>query len=306
MSSHLLSLPRELRDMILEFVISAHVEPPTCPALDDTPRKASVGSNCLRLPVLPPSEQYATYGLLLANRQMHQETTTCLRRLPMAYSLDVMMVNHKELWPTWTCCPARSKEPIDFISINVRETRDRPALYLKRLHDILLEQASFASLLEYVASVCCPGHRIRIVKLNLHTPTVSEHAPHISTVKLDWLGWRANSIRQMHPRMSPEDAMNKEGLALRLLTYRIAFFKISDLPVTMLELEVMEHRSWATKFDEIVITVDGDGKAALIRSWEGNHAPHPHSAKDALNRSFKILGACVPSTATTFPIELRL
>ena len=165
MSSLLLSLPRELRDMILEFVISAHVEPPRHPASDDTPRKASVGSNCLRIPVLPPAEQYATYGLLLTNRQLHHETKTCLCRLPMTYSLDLMMVNDKELWLTSTCCPARSKEPID-ISINVRESRDRPVLYLKRLHNILFDKTCFPGLVEYIVNICCPGHRFRELSLN--------------------------------------------------------------------------------------------------------------------------------------------
>ena len=271
MPRHLLSLPRELRDIILELVISAHAEPPSRPTLDDAARKASVATNCLQLPI---SQQYSAYGLLLTNRQLHQETKTRLRQLPTAYSLDVMMVNRKELWPTWTCCPARSTEPIDSISINVRDTRDKPALFLKRLSNVLLDKPSFAALLEYTASVCCPGHRIRVVKLNLHTPTVSERAPHINTVKLDWLGWRANAIKQMYPRMSPEDVMNNEGLALRLLTYRMTFFLLS-VPVTILELDGMGWTSWVRELDEIVITVDGDGKASLIKCWEEIHAPIP-------------------------------
>jgi len=303
MPSHLLSLPRELRDIILELVINAHVEPTSWPAFDHATRKVSVGSNCLRIPVLPPVEQYATYGLLLTNRQLHHETKSCLRRLPKAYALDVMMVSDNELWPTWTCCPARSKEPIDFISINVREIRDRPALYLKRLHNILLDKASFAGLVEYIADICCPGHQIRKLGLNLLTPTVPERAPHISTVQLDWFGWKGRFIQQdMRPVMSQEDVMNNESLALRLLTYRMAFFLLS-VEITVSELDGVGFKPWAGGFDKKVIIVDGDRRAELIRRWEEIHDPHVQSATDALNHNDNILGALSPSTPTNLPPE---
>lgn len=305
MSSRLLSLPRELRDIILEFVISAHVEPPRHPESDDTPRKASVGSNCLRIPVLPPAEQYATHGLLLTNRQLHHETKTRLRR-PTAYFLDVMMVNDKELWPTWTCCPARSKESIAFIGINVRETRDRPALYLKRLHNILLNKASFTGLVEYIADICCPGHQIRKLGLNLLIPTSPERAPHVSTVQLDWFGWQGRFIqRDMRPVMSKEDIMNNESLALRLLAYRMAFFLLS-VEITVSELNRVGFKPWAGGFDKKVIIVDGDKRAELERRWEGIHDPHVQSATDALNHNDNISGAISPSTPTNLPPELGL
>jgi len=67
--------------------------------------------------------------------------------------------------------------------------------------------------------------------------------------------------------------MNNEGLALRLLTYRMTF--LLSVPVTILELDGMGWTSWVREFDEIVITIDGEGKASLIKCWEEIYAPLP-------------------------------
>lgn len=113
----LLSLPRELRDQIIEHVIRSHRLPPRDPTHDPEQRGGSPAGT-LRIPELSP-KTYNAAGLLATNAQLRDETHTRLSQLDLAYSLDVMVVGN-ELWPTWTCCPSRVSGPINRIDVSLR------------------------------------------------------------------------------------------------------------------------------------------------------------------------------------------
>jgi hypothetical protein len=98
----LLSLPRELRDQIIEHVVLFHKAPPQDPTRLQS-RVESSGDGTLRLPALS-QETYNASGLLGTSRQIRDETRYRLSQLNPPYSLDVM-IGDNELWPTWTCCP---------------------------------------------------------------------------------------------------------------------------------------------------------------------------------------------------------
>ena len=114
----LLSLPREIRDQIIENVILYRKEPPYDPAHDVQSRQDPVEQGGLR-PPLVSSKIYNATGLLGTNAQLRDETQNRLDQLRPTYSLDVMVVDN-ELWPTWTCCPCRASRPVDEIKVSLR------------------------------------------------------------------------------------------------------------------------------------------------------------------------------------------
>lgn len=114
----LLSLPREIRDQIIEKVLLFRKEPPQDPAHDTELRQGAIGRGALRPPVTSPST-YNALGLLGTNVQLRDETQGRLEQLDLSYSLDVMVVD-SELWPTWTCCPSRVPGPIDMVNVSLR------------------------------------------------------------------------------------------------------------------------------------------------------------------------------------------
>ncbi|KAF2627319.1 hypothetical protein BU25DRAFT_61314 [Macroventuria anomochaeta] len=114
----LLSLPREIRDQIIEQVLLFRKEPPQDPAHDNESRQDAIGQGALRPPTILPST-YNALGLLETNIQLKDETQSRLEQLNLSYSLDVMVVDN-ELWPTWTCCPSRVPGPIDTVNVSLR------------------------------------------------------------------------------------------------------------------------------------------------------------------------------------------
>jgi hypothetical protein len=116
--SSLLSLPRELRDHIIEYVISSYSAPPQAPEHDTCSRQEATDASAIRPAISPPHVLYHAYGLLLANRQLNAETRSRLEKSRSPYSLDVMVVGG-ELWPSWTCCPARASS-IDAVDVTLR------------------------------------------------------------------------------------------------------------------------------------------------------------------------------------------
>ncbi|KAK0125664.1 hypothetical protein ONS95_000333 [Cadophora gregata] len=109
--SLLLQIPRELRDKILEFVISCTViAPPSSPndhdgrqSLKDTFWMANSGV------LYQKDTQMRGIPTLAINRQIRTETldVMTLMQLPSlrSYKLDVMIVEEWELWPTWLYVP---------------------------------------------------------------------------------------------------------------------------------------------------------------------------------------------------------
>jgi hypothetical protein len=114
----LLSLPREIRDQIIEQILLFRKEPPQDPAHDTESRQDAIGHGALRPPAISPST-YNALGLLGTNVQLRDETQSRLEQLNLSYSLDVMVVDN-ELWPTWTCCPSRVPGPIDIVNVSLR------------------------------------------------------------------------------------------------------------------------------------------------------------------------------------------
>lgn len=117
----LLTLPREIRDKILELVICDERAPPPNPTAASSDRTLLNDIECRSWHYGPWHNKYEGQGpngayttnsiaLLLANRQLSAETQDALERLPTTYSygLDVMFVDEKELWPTWVSVPALS------------------------------------------------------------------------------------------------------------------------------------------------------------------------------------------------------
>lgn len=114
----LLSLPRELRDQIIDHVLSSCIKPPDDPTNDAQLRRDVIEQGALRPPVITP-RTYNALGLLGTNVQLKTETQSRLVQLKQLYSLDVMVVEN-ELWPTWTCCPLRTLGPVDHVSVTLR------------------------------------------------------------------------------------------------------------------------------------------------------------------------------------------
>lgn len=111
----LLSLPRELRDQIIEHVVLSHKAPPHDPAHDPQLRGGPPSGGTLR----SPTKTYSASALLATNAQLKDETQTRLNQLDLSYSLDVMVLDN-ELWPTWTCCPSQASGPIKRINVSLR------------------------------------------------------------------------------------------------------------------------------------------------------------------------------------------
>ena len=116
--SSFLSLPRELRDQIIEHVILFRKVPPQDPTQCLQSRVESSGDSTLRLPA-PSQETYNASGLLGTSKQIRDETRYRLSQLNPQYSLDVM-IGDNELWPTWICCPTRSSGLTDTVNVTLR------------------------------------------------------------------------------------------------------------------------------------------------------------------------------------------
>lgn len=181
--SSLLSLPREIRDQIIEYVLVSSREPPRNPAHETESRLNHTGQDALRPPKIS-HETYNTSGLLGTNTQLRDETHDRLRGLRVTYTLDVMVVDH-ELWPTWTCCPSRTSGPIDKVRINLRffsNTNDPYMVHVARTCGAILQGRKWAStsmhplslLYMHIRAVCLqPGsndaHLIKELRFEIST-----------------------------------------------------------------------------------------------------------------------------------------
>lgn len=144
--SSLLSLPREIRDQIIEYVVLCDNKPPRNPAHETEPRLNHTGQDALRPPKIS-SKTYNASGLLGTNTQIRDETQDRLRQLKLTYTLDVMVVDH-ELWPTWTCCPARTSGLIDRVEITLRffsNANDPYIVHVARTCGAILQGRKWAS-----------------------------------------------------------------------------------------------------------------------------------------------------------------
>ncbi|KAK2762143.1 hypothetical protein FQN54_001150 [Arachnomyces sp. PD_36] len=124
--SPFLSLPQEVRDIIIELVLFSHRAPPESPT---TPPQKRSGLKDLGVDILdswshgrPPVEYEEKdvvsngQSLLLVNRQLSAETKYVLERNPSSYHLDVMFVNEWDFYPTWLSVPAFSRVVDDVVA----------------------------------------------------------------------------------------------------------------------------------------------------------------------------------------------
>ena len=122
----LLSLPRELRDNILFEVVTQPAAAPKKPDDPDTrttrhPDGKRSGWNYGQEVMFHGCWNRTTsIPTLLVNRQLHAETLSAIDRLTSdIYVLDIMMVNDKQLWPTWLSVP-RISTTVDKVSAAFR------------------------------------------------------------------------------------------------------------------------------------------------------------------------------------------
>ena len=108
----LLSLPRELRDKILFEVVTQPAAAPKTPGDPETrttkhPDGKRSGWGYGQEVMFHGRWNRTTFiPTLLVNRQLHAETHSAIDRLTLnVYILDIMMVDDKQLWPTWLSVP---------------------------------------------------------------------------------------------------------------------------------------------------------------------------------------------------------
>jgi hypothetical protein len=127
-SNSLLSLPQELRDLIIEYTISTAALAPTTldketatEQYDDLDYMSRIGGRG----VFYPAKKYHTspFALLLVNHQLHDETKGTLDRLSSSggnkYSMDIILSDEEFLYPTWTFIPPLVQK-IDSFAVNFR------------------------------------------------------------------------------------------------------------------------------------------------------------------------------------------
>lgn len=108
-----LSLPTEIRAMILEYAVNSPQTPPKDPWTGKEHRKRcwdveyeswGFGPKHTLYPPTPRLLPSTSYQLI--NRQLHHETNDLLRRMARPrYDLDVMVIHEWDFWPTWTNVP---------------------------------------------------------------------------------------------------------------------------------------------------------------------------------------------------------
>ena len=112
----LFDLPREVRFQILQLVLCSSRALPTDPTTTISQNRIELrDGNHNSWEYGPRHNKYEqgacttnSLPLLLTNRQLRAETQSVLQHLAIkrSYSLDVMLVNERELWPTWLLVPA--------------------------------------------------------------------------------------------------------------------------------------------------------------------------------------------------------
>jgi hypothetical protein len=113
----LLSLPQEVRDQILDLVLIAQSPPPRGPC-DKQERQPTCD---FRYHVSLEAYKPNATGLLLTNHQLSAETKQNIqRKKDLAFRLDVMVVQERELWPTWTSIPCSNLNLVDTVKVTFR------------------------------------------------------------------------------------------------------------------------------------------------------------------------------------------
>ncbi|KAL8923755.1 MAG: hypothetical protein Q9172_003001 [Xanthocarpia lactea] len=131
--TNLLSLPRELRDRIYEWVLHLDVPPPSSPDEDEQRRTVYKRLSHIRIPKQVP--QTSSSSLLRCNRQISNELSQTIARCGITYALDIMLKDKGEdvfdakvdFYPTWIKLPAPLRH-LKYLDVNIR-LRDFVVLY---------------------------------------------------------------------------------------------------------------------------------------------------------------------------------
>ncbi|CCF32991.1 hypothetical protein CH063_00898 [Colletotrichum higginsianum] len=128
MAVGLLSIPREIRDLILDEVVFLPDRPPPLnPSVSqDRKRREYKGQGFfdghdiwVEKQIRAPPSGSPNNAILLVNRQLHYEAKTLLASKGTHCRLDVMYVKECGLWPTWLAVP-RSTRHADSVHVQFR------------------------------------------------------------------------------------------------------------------------------------------------------------------------------------------
>ncbi|KAJ5819031.1 hypothetical protein N7474_004622 [Penicillium riverlandense] len=106
-----LSLPQEIRESILEEVLRTCHPPPAYPSTSGRIDFYDIDYQAWRSKAKIYHEQRSSHcpsnclPLLLANRQIHDETQSVLNRKKFTYVLDISVLNDYDVFPTWVSVP---------------------------------------------------------------------------------------------------------------------------------------------------------------------------------------------------------
>ncbi|KAI6764257.1 hypothetical protein HG530_008046 [Fusarium avenaceum] len=114
-----LDLPSEIRQEIFKLTIQS-------PNVPVNPSQSQDGRHQLSrdafegggIWLLQP--QNPALGLLLVNRQIHEETKSVIDIIPNTYDLDIMFVKHHGLWTTWSLPKLPKTHYVDHVQVTVR------------------------------------------------------------------------------------------------------------------------------------------------------------------------------------------
>lgn len=115
----LMSLPVEIRQLILIEAICLPLDPPACPSVSQHDRRCLTPGKrrgrFWQVPLVNPA-----LALLLVNRQLLAEVKGILRFVPERYHLDVMFVKSHGLWTTWSLSRQPQAQYIDTVTCTFR------------------------------------------------------------------------------------------------------------------------------------------------------------------------------------------
>ncbi|KZV80200.1 hypothetical protein EXIGLDRAFT_733449 [Exidia glandulosa HHB12029] len=135
--SHLLDIPSEIRDFILELCLLARRAAPVDIASAERTRLPARYNSSKNFKAWGYGQNNVRYentsytsnatALLLVNRQLCTETQDAIARLRAtgryAYALDIMLVKESEVWATWLCVPSvtnLTSTTVDCIDVSMR------------------------------------------------------------------------------------------------------------------------------------------------------------------------------------------
>ncbi|KAF2835946.1 hypothetical protein M501DRAFT_314197 [Patellaria atrata CBS 101060] len=118
----LLSLPRELRDLIYHSLLTS--PPPSSPRFLTPPSPSCP----LITPLPPPGPSALAYPLLLTSHQLHTELSTLIHTLstrqPPSYTLTLHIISETHIRPHWTHVPFLSSH-LERLSITIAQSGAR-------------------------------------------------------------------------------------------------------------------------------------------------------------------------------------